>query len=71
MEFTYWFVIIGALFVFMALAATLLKRLPLSTSMIYLALGFLLGPVGFGLIDFDPAKHAELLEWVTEVVLLI
>lgn len=55
----------------MALSATLLKRLPLSTSMVYLAVGFLLGPVGLGLIRFDPAQHAEVLERVTEVVLLV
>ena len=41
-----WFLIAGGLFVLMALSGTLLKRLPLSTSLVYLAIGYGLGPAG-------------------------
>jgi sodium/hydrogen antiporter len=53
-----WFVIIGALFVAMALSGTVLKRLPLTTALIYLACGFGLGPSGLGLLSFDPLRQA-------------
>jgi hypothetical protein len=39
-----WCLVIGGLLVAMALAGSVLKRLPLSASMFYLALGFVLGP---------------------------
>lgn len=68
---TSWFIIIGIVFIFMALSSTILKRLPITSSLIYLAIGLLLGPVGFGLINIDPIEHADILEHITEVVLLI
>lgn len=55
----------------MALSATLLKRLPLTTSIVYLAVGFVLGPAGFGLISLDPVEHSGLLEHFTEVAVII
>jgi NhaP-type Na+/H+ or K+/H+ antiporter len=66
-----WFLVVGVLLVLMALGGSVLKRLPLSTSMLYLAVGVALGPVGLGLIDVDPLEHATLLERVTEVAVLI
>jgi sodium/hydrogen antiporter len=48
-----WFVVVGLLFVVMALAGSVLKRLPLSTSMLYLAAGAALGPLGVGLLHVD------------------
>jgi len=71
LTFTLWFIIIGFVFIFMALSSTVLKRLPLTSSLIYLAIGLLLGPVGLGFINIDPIEQAELLERVTEIVLLI
>ncbi len=44
MNFNLWFVIAGALFIMMALAGTLVKRLPLTTSFLYLLAGVALGP---------------------------
>jgi NhaP-type Na+/H+ or K+/H+ antiporter len=66
-----WFLLVGALLVVMALGASMLKRLPLSTSMLYLAVGFALGPLGFGLVTFDPVENASVLERVTEIAVLI
>ena len=45
------FILVGALFVVMALATSVLKRLPLSTSLLYLGAGYAVGPGGLGLID--------------------
>ena len=49
MSFAIWTLIIGALLISMTLSGTLLKRLPLSTAMLYLAAGYGLGPAGLAL----------------------
>ena len=71
MNFNIWFVIAGTLFVVMALAGTLVKRLPLTTSFLYLAAGVALGPSWLGLINLSPVRDAELLERITEIAVLI
>jgi NhaP-type Na+/H+ or K+/H+ antiporter len=65
------YVIIGALLLVMALSMSLLKRLPLTTSLLYLAVGILLGPFFLGLIQLDPVEHSSLLEKLTEVAVII
>ena len=71
MTFTVWFVIVGALFVVMALGGSVLNRLPVTTSILYLAIGFGLGPSGYGLIQLDPVEQSVLLERLTEVVVIV
>jgi NhaP-type Na+/H+ or K+/H+ antiporter len=71
MTFTLWFLIAGALLIVMALTGSVLKRLPLTTSMLYLVVGYGLGPAGYGLIKLDPIQHSHLVERVTEVAVLI
>lgn len=71
MTFTLWFLIAGGLLIFMALAGSVLKRLPLSTAMVYLAVGLGLGPLGIGLLDLDLVRDALLIERVAEVAVLI
>ena len=71
MTFTLWFLIAGGLLLFMALAGSVLKRLPLSTAMVYLAVGLGLGPLGLGLLDLDIVRDAALIERVAEVAVLI
>ncbi|HYO29119.1 MAG TPA: sodium:proton antiporter [Thermomicrobiales bacterium] len=68
---SFWFVLAGLLFVVMALGGSVLKRLPLSTSLLYLALGVALGSSGFGLLRFDLVEGAPLLEVVTEIAVLV
>jgi NhaP-type Na+/H+ or K+/H+ antiporter len=67
----FWLVIFGLLLIGMALAGTVVQRLPLTASMVYLALGLGLGPHGYGLIELDPLAHASLLERVTEGAVII
>jgi sodium/hydrogen antiporter len=71
MEFNIWFVITGLIFVFMALADSVLRRLPLTTAMLYIGLGAVLSPAGVGLLRLDPFDHSALLERLTEVVVII
>jgi NhaP-type Na+/H+ or K+/H+ antiporter len=71
MEFATWALIIGVLLTAMMLAGTFLKRLPLSTAMLYLAVGYGLGPAGLSLLAPDPLKFSVLLERAAEVAVLI
>jgi NhaP-type Na+/H+ or K+/H+ antiporter len=68
---TIWSIIIGLVFIFMALAASILKRLPLTTSIIYLAVGFVTGPAVFGLSQLVPIDNSKLLEHITEAAVVI
>ncbi len=71
MQGAIWFVIIGLLLVAMALAGSVLKRLPLTASIFYLAVGVGLGPAGAGLLHLDPVENSALLERLTEVAVII
>lgn len=55
----------------MAMLESLLHKLPFSPAMLYLPVGYALGPGGFGLLDLDPVRHAGALTLVTEIALLI
>ncbi|MEO8654271.1 MAG: cation:proton antiporter, partial [Ramlibacter sp.] len=71
MEFAIWSVLVGVLLVMLALSATVLSRLPLSTAMLYLMVGLAVSPFGLGLLQVDPRVHTLLLERLTEVVVLV
>ena len=71
MSFAIWALIIGAILITMALLGTLLKRLPLSPGILYLALGYALGPAGWALMAPDPLLYSADLEKMAEVALLI
>lgn len=71
MSLAQWSLFVGALLVTMVLAGTLLGRLPLSSAMVYLALGWLLGPQGVDVLRPDPMAHAHILERLAEGALLI
>jgi sodium/hydrogen antiporter len=69
--FTIWFVIAGALLIGMALAGTVLKRLPLTAAMFYLTAGAFLGPWGVGLLRVGALGDAGALERLTEIAVII
>src|SRR6185436_9205315 len=71
MSFAIWALIIGAILISMALLGTLVERLPLSPGILYLALGYALGPAGFALMAPDPLLYSADLEKMAEVALLI
>ena len=61
----------GVLLISMALMASVLKRLPISPAMFYLAVGFALGPAVFGLIRVSIVAQAALLTEAARIALLI
>lgn len=71
LSFPIWAIIIGALLTTMALSASLLKRLPLSMSMLYLAVGAALGPAGWAMLTPDPQDHSLMLERIAEIAVLV
>jgi len=66
-----WFLIVGALMVLMALGRKLVERLPMTGAMVYLIVGFLLGPAGAGLLTIDVERDVRLLRTLTEAGLVV
>ncbi|MES2766647.1 MAG: cation:proton antiporter [Bacteroidota bacterium] len=71
MSFEVWFLVIGGLLITIALLSSMLKHLPITTTIIYLIFGLIIGPVGFSLFSIDPFKNTAFLERVTEIAVLI
>ncbi len=71
MSFDLWFLVLGGLLIVIALIASIVKHLPLTTTILYLLVGLGLGAFGMGAIRLDPLRHAGLLERVTELAVLV
>lgn len=66
-----WFLLVGCLLLARGLSSTTLKRSPVTSSIIYLAVGLFLGPTVLNIFYFDPLKESALLEVATEIAVLI
>lgn len=66
-----WFVLIGGLMLSMGFLTVVINRLPITSSMFYLAVGILIGPTGFALFHFNPLEQSGFLEILTECAVLI
>jgi len=66
-----WFLLVGGLLLARGLTSTLLKHLPVTPAIIYLAVGLLVGPTVLNVFHFNPLKQSALLEILTEVAVLI
>lgn len=71
MENGTWFLLIGLLMLGRGLTSTILTRSPFSSSIVYLAVGLIAGPMVLNLFRFNPVAEAPLLEILTEVAVLI
>ncbi|MET0856708.1 MAG: cation:proton antiporter [Telluria sp.] len=71
MTTTHWFILIGCLMLTRGLAATTIRRLPVTSAIVYLIVGLLLGPVAFGVFSFDAIRQSHMMETLTEVAVLI
>jgi NhaP-type Na+/H+ or K+/H+ antiporter len=69
--FAYWFLIAGGLLLVMAFAGAFVERLPITPAVLYLAVGFSLGPTGLKMIGLDAVRDAPLLERLTEIAVLL
>lgn len=68
---TAWYIVMGALLFAMGIATSYVRGLPVTTAVIYLLIGFALGPYGVGLVDLDPIRGSAWLERLTEIVVII
>ena len=66
-----WYTLVGGLLIAVALLGTLLRRLPITATILYFAVGVAMSPWGLGMIRLDPVAHPDLLERLTELVVLI
>jgi NhaP-type Na+/H+ or K+/H+ antiporter len=71
MNIAHWAIVIGLLLTTLAIASSWMERLPLSMAMLYLAVGFAIGPAAWGLLDIDLHRHARIIEHLAEIALLI
>jgi NhaP-type Na+/H+ or K+/H+ antiporter len=71
MTFDFGYFVLGALFLSVAVLGSFVKRLPLTQTMIYLVVGALVGPLGFGLLSLDAQVHSQLLERLAEIAVIV
>lgn len=71
MSFLAWMGLTGALLLLMALSSAYLRRLTVTTSAVYLALGLSVSPVGLDLINIDFVERRVLFEHLTEIAVII
>jgi NhaP-type Na+/H+ or K+/H+ antiporter len=67
----HWYILLGVLLAGITLTAKLIERLPMSTAMVYFAIGVLIGPHGFHIVRLDLSGDAALLEHAAEAAVLI
>ncbi len=51
MSFEHWIAVAGGLLLIFGLASTYVRKLPLSSALLYLVVGLILGPLGFGVLE--------------------
>ncbi len=68
---TLWYLLAGGVLIVVGVLGSALHRLPVSTAMIYLAVGAAIGPAGLGMLQLDLARDAKLLRQIAEVALLV
>jgi NhaP-type Na+/H+ or K+/H+ antiporter len=66
-----WYAVAGVLLVGVALASSSIARLPVTTALLYLCIGFVLGPEVTGLLRIDALADARLLERLSEVAVIV
>jgi NhaP-type Na+/H+ or K+/H+ antiporter len=71
MSFLEWTALTSGVLLLMALASSYVRDLPVTTSALYLTLGFVLGPLGFGVISLDLIDGAVYVERITEVAVIV
>ncbi|RJR52975.1 MAG: hypothetical protein C4576_02105 [Desulfobacteraceae bacterium] len=69
MESTHWYLISGALLILLVLAQGRVDRMPITTAMLYLGIGWLFSMMGWA--GIDPLQHASFLEHLSEIAMII
>ena len=67
----YWLLLIGLLLVLMAFVGSAMDKLPMTPGLIYLLIGYALGPAVLDLIALDPLREPKALEVLAEAVVVV
>ncbi|MEO8163929.1 MAG: cation:proton antiporter, partial [Betaproteobacteria bacterium] len=68
-QFHPWYLLIGTMLLLVVLSSATVKRAPISVAMLYLAIGWVLGWLGW--IDLDPLEHGSVLETLAEIAVIV
>ena len=71
MKFEGWYLVLGVLMLGVTILDRLFKRLPVTTTIVYLAVGIVLGPLGFKVASIAPLEGAAFLERITEIAVIV
>lgn len=71
MDTYHWYGIAGLMMLATVLLASRLKPLPVTTTIIYLTVGLVLGPLGWGALHLDLIEGAAFLEIISEIVVIV
>jgi NhaP-type Na+/H+ or K+/H+ antiporter len=71
MNFEGWYLLLGSLMLLVSFVDRYFKRLPITTTIVYLAVGLTLGPIGLGVVYLDPLANSQLLERVSELAVIV
>jgi NhaP-type Na+/H+ or K+/H+ antiporter len=71
MDFAGWAVALGIMLVAIYATSHVVARMPASPALVYLVIGMVIGPWGFGWLRPDPDAHHVLLERAAEIAVLV
>lgn len=66
-----WFLLAGFLFLTVGFLYSIIKHIPITSAMLYLIVGIIVGPTGLALFHFNPLQQSGFLEVFTECAVLI
>lgn len=66
-----WLVLVGAILLAMGVTVQFMRRLPVTNAMLYLAVGFVIGPSVLHIFHFNPLKESAVLERITEMAVVL
>lgn len=68
---TAWFIVVGLVLLTIGLIQPLIKRLPITNTLVYLTVGLVLGPTFLGIFHFNPLQQSDLLRPLAELAVLL
>ena len=71
MTFAAWLAASGALLIFTAITRRYAQRVALTTPLLFLGVGFFVGPYGSGVLEIDIYRDSVIIERITEVVVIV
>ena len=71
LSFLEWLALGGVVLLLMALSSAFVRRLPISTSIIYLVLGIGIGPAGAGWVAIDLVRGNDWVEHAAEIAVIV